>query len=611
MIDMDALIVSELDRMLPLPSGERANWQEVVGRAAFHRGRTKSRRRLVSIAAAATVAALLVAVTTPVGAAVARGLDGFASWISGEPGQPVSPAEQQAFQQANERSWSGFAPGTALRRLIETSAGGAKYTLLGFRSGDQLCLRLVASGAVSATRTRCAPLQALQTAKEPALVISVDEPFESASAPPNGADEVPEPAASFGIVSDGVTKVLLHADDGDHEALVASNAFLYVTDHTQAQVRVRSAQAIAADGTSVALPLQSAPFGTIDLPQPPKGTAQGPAKVDRHVSGGTIGWLDAREPRGEPLPSELRRFPELVSGRYVYGRLIQPDPESAERVGVTLTDGSLEKPSNGEPGLCTALISSGDDPGWAVCGHFSRRFQYGPLDVLSGSSGAGQFSVFSGLASDDVAQIKLFLASGETVDVPLKDNAFIVRAARASFPARLVAYDDQQRVIDVHTYQSDGATNPAPWQARASVHELFRIRAGAGHTLIVRAGDTAGGVRCMSSRVSDPIKGDSADGGCSPWPLTNMPQGNPLTLIGAWERDSGNNVFLSGMVPDQVASVTVTFPDGTVGKLTQKEGLVGYLVPAAELSGSKTLLVYRAFDKSGAQIAQRGERIGG
>ncbi|HEY5479773.1 MAG TPA: hypothetical protein VIJ84_09210, partial [Gaiellaceae bacterium] len=193
MIDVDALIVSELDRMLPLPSGGRANWQEVVDRAGFRRRRTKSRRRLVSIAAAAIVAAALVAVTTPVGAAVVRGLDGFASWISGEPGQPVSPAEQQAFQQENERSWSGFAPGTALRRLIQTSASGTSYTLFGFRSGDQLCLRLVASGAVSATRTRCAPLRALQTAKEPALVIAVDEPFESASAPASGADSVPEP----------------------------------------------------------------------------------------------------------------------------------------------------------------------------------------------------------------------------------------------------------------------------------------------------------------------------------------------------------------------------------------------------------------------------------
>jgi hypothetical protein len=611
MINTDALIVSELDRMLPLPSGERASWQDVVDRAALRRRHVMSSRRLVAIAATATMAALLVAVTTPVGGAVVRGLDGFAAWISGEPGQPVSPAEQQAFQQANERSWSGFAPGTALRRLIETSASGTSYTLFGFRSGDQLCLRLVASGAVSVKRTRCAPLQALQTVKEPALMVAVDEPFGSTNEPPNDEGYVPEAAsASFGIVSDGIAKVLLHADDGTHDALVASNAFLYVADHPRVGVRVRSAQAVAGDGSSVALPFQSAPFGTMDLPQPPKGTAQGPAKVDRRVSGGTIGWLDAREPRGEPLPAELRRFPELVSGSYVFGRLIQPDPESADRMGVTLTDGSLEKPRNGEPGLCTALLA-GDDPGMAVCGHFSRRFQYGPLDVLSASSGAGQFSIFSGLASDDVAQIKVFLAPGETVEVPFRDNAFIVRVARAAFPVRLVAYDDQQRVIDVHTYESDGTTNPAPWQARTSVHELFRIRAGAGHTLIVRAGDTVGGVRCMSSRVSDPVKGNSVDGGCSPWPLTDLPQGNPLTLLAAWEKDSGNNVFLSGMVPDQVASVTVTFPDGNVGKLRLEEGLAGYLVPAAELTGRRTLLVYRAYDKSGAQIAQRGERIGG
>jgi hypothetical protein len=115
----------------------------------------------------------------------------------------------------------------------------------------------------------------------------------------------------------------------------------------------------------------------------------------------------------------------------------------------------------------------------------------------------------------------------------------------------------------------------------------------------------------MSFHLSDPVEGDSVDGGCSPWPLTDMPQGNPLTLIAAWGKDSGDNVFLSGEVPDQVASVTVTFPDGYVGKLRLEQGLVGYLVPSAELSGGRTLLVYRAYDKSGAQIAQRGERIGG
>ncbi|MGA9761914.1 MAG: hypothetical protein WBQ14_05785 [Gaiellaceae bacterium] len=55
--------------------------------------------------------------------------------------------------------------------------------------------------------------------------------------------------------------------------------------------------------------------------------------------------------------------------------------------------------------------------------------------------------------------------------------------------------------------------------------------------------------------------------------------------------------------------MTATFPDGYVGKLRLEEGLAGYLVPAAELTGDRTLLVFRAYGKSGAQIAQRGLRI--
>jgi hypothetical protein len=37
MIDVEPLIVSELDRLLPLPDGDRADWADVVGRAGLNR----------------------------------------------------------------------------------------------------------------------------------------------------------------------------------------------------------------------------------------------------------------------------------------------------------------------------------------------------------------------------------------------------------------------------------------------------------------------------------------------------------------------------------------------------------------------------------------------
>jgi hypothetical protein len=601
MTDVDSLIVSELDLMFPLPSGGRADWQDIVDRAARRRRRTVPSRRLVAISAAVIVAAALVAVMTPVGAAVVRGLDDFAAWISGEPGQPASPAEQEAFQQENERSWSGFAPGTALRRLIETSASGTSYTLFGFRSGDQLCLRLVASGAVSATRTRCAPLQALQAAKEPALVVAADEGFGSTNAPPNDEGYVPEAAsASFGIVSDGVTQVLLRADDGNHDALVASNAFLYVADHPKLGVRVRSVRVVAGNGASVALPFESAPFGLgLDLSQPPKGTPQGPAQVDRRVSGGTIGWLDAHEPMGKPLPTTFRQSQMLTHLGYVFGRLIQPDPQSADRIAVVLTSSYFSK----GPGLCL-MMDSGDGAhptGTCLQGPIGRLFKNDPLYVGMSGSGSDQFSLLEGLASDDVAQIKLFLASGEIVDVPLNDNVFLVRVSRAAFPIRLVAYDGQQRVIDVNTIADDGMTSPAPRQASTSVRERFRVSAADGTTAIVSAGDPAGGYRCYSIIYG---RGGEEEGGCPPWPISDLPKGNPLAFLGV--NVAGSDLFLGGEVPDQVASVTVTFPDGTVANAKTADGFVVYPIPAAELANGRTRLAIRAYDRSGVQIAQRG-----
>lgn len=599
MIDVDPLIVSELERAFPLPGGRRADWQDVVERTAHRRLPAISSRRLVAIAAALIVALTLVAATTPVGAAIVRGLDGFAAWISGEPGQPASPSEQQAFQQANERSWSGFAPGTELRRLIQTSASGTTFTLFGFRSGDQLCLRLVAAGAVSAGSTHCAPLQTLQSAKEPALVVAADEGLGTTNEPPNDEGYVPEAAsASFGIVSDGVTKVLLHADDGAHDALVASNAFLYVADHPKLGVRVRSVEAVAGNGASVALPFESAPYGLgLDLSQPPKGTPQGPAHVDRHVKGGTIGWLDAHEPMGKPIPTTFRQSRMLAHLGYVFGRLIQPDPQSADRIAVVLTSSYFSK----GPGLC--LIWNGDAMGTCMQGPVSRLFKDDPLYVGMSGSGSDQFSLLEGLASDDVAGIKLFLASGETVDVPLTDNVFLIRVGRAAYPIRLVAYDSEQRVIDVNTFADDGMTSPAPRQASASVRERFRVSAADGTTAIVSAGDPAGGYRCYSIVYG---RGGEEEGGCPPWPLTErLTLGNPLNLISPSPAGNGD-VFLGGQVPDQVASVTVTFPDGTVAGAKMEDGLVVYPIPAAELAGGRTTLALRAYDRSGTQIAQRG-----
>jgi len=75
-----------------------------------------------------------------------------------------------------------------------------------------------------------------------------------------------------------------------------------------------------------------------------------------------------------------------------------------------------------------------------------------PLELTWGFSGGGQqFWIVSGVASDAVARIEVFLGNGERWRAPLRDNATAFRVQRAKFPVRIVGYDAAGRVIDVKT----------------------------------------------------------------------------------------------------------------------------------------------------------------
>jgi hypothetical protein len=68
MIDVESLIVRELERMLPLPDGGRANWGDVLRRTGFQGARRRWRPVLVAAIAAAALAGVGVAIAAGVGA---------------------------------------------------------------------------------------------------------------------------------------------------------------------------------------------------------------------------------------------------------------------------------------------------------------------------------------------------------------------------------------------------------------------------------------------------------------------------------------------------------------------------------------------------------------
>jgi hypothetical protein len=598
---LDTLIREELEPLLPLPPG-RAAWDDVLRRAGARR--PVSRRRLVI--AVALLAAVLATVAT---AAV---LDGFSSWLSGTPGSPASQSEQQAFEDANARTWTKFAPGTQLRRLLETTASGTTFTLFGFRSGDDLCLKLTLAGAQTGGATRCAPERALQAAKQPALVISADEPFGTAGPPGDDGSTADVYQATFGIASDGVGRVVVDGDDGNHDAVVAGNAFLYVDDHPSRGARVRSVAAVSGAGDRVALDFASSPYGMFDMAAPPKGTFHGPAAAARQVTGGVIGWLVRGEKRGEPVSANLvgksatiatNPPPSFGANRWPTKKehvlselLIQPDPNDFVRmivVGVS-PSGSMQDP---EAGVCFGVVE-GSGIG-STCMQLSSAFARAPLWLTIGGSGMSQYSVLAGAASDDVARIAAYLGNGDVVPVALRDNVFIARVARGAYPLRVVAYDARGLVVYVRDFASDGMSSPAPAAARTSVRTRLRVTGDHGATGTLRAGDPAGGYRCWS--IS--FQSGAEEGGCTPWPVTDP----PLLLLSA-ER-SGDDFFLAGQVPEAVAKVELRFADGLTKTVDTSDGFALTPIPAAKTAGGVFFVELRAYDRNGNEIAKRGLKV--
>jgi len=210
-------------------------------------------------------------------------------------------------------------------------------------------------------------------------------------------------------------------------------------------------------------------------------------------------------------------------------------------------------------------------------------------------SGPSEYSIIGGLASDDVAAIKVFLGSGAVLDAGLHDNAYLARIARSDYPIRIVAYDQDGRVIGLETVENDGMSSPAPAEARKSVHEIARVNADGGGELVIRAGVAAGGYRCYEIRVSF----GGQEGGCTPWP----PQGEPLQLLSLQRSDK--DLFLTGPVADAVDSVRVTFNGKAVTSKTI-EGFVAYPFPADKAATAPITVVIRALDGRGHEIAKRG-----
>lgn len=596
MIDEERTLREELDRLLVIDP--RLDWDEVASRAGLKRA---GRRRLWTVAATAAAAAALMTagMATPLGSAIAHGLNDFSTWLTGEPGSPVSAQEQRDFESANARSWIGFPKGTKLRRLITQETGALTVDLLGFRSGaSSLCLRLAVSGTTRARNLSCAPVDELRREGGPARVVIVDYSVGTGDKTAwYGLDRIhsAELQITAGIVTDDVTHIVVEDEAGRHEVATASNAFLYVAEQPDVGQRVRQIWARTADGL-VAVPFAPAPFGyggtTVRRDGPPA-----PA-VEREVSGGRIGWLEAGEPRGEPLdvlPAATRRalvpHGEPVPQTVLHGRVLTPDPDRPVRLVVTLR---AHRAGGAPAGLCTSLVTSGGGSSNG-CMTYPDIFEHTLMPTsLTMAGGSDAFVTVSGIASDDVARLEALLADGQRAAVPLTDNVFLVELPRAKLPARLVAYDSEDRIIRVDEPLPGFGRGPAPAKGRAE--SLLRASGPHGETAELLVGPATSGGECMYVKHFFDVRQAGVGIHC----MERVWTGDALQLSSL----SRPPVFVAGRVRQDVATVRVRFADGSTAKVTPTRGYVLWAASAEQLAPGHEAVTAEGLDERGGVIGE-------
>ena len=221
----------------------------------------------------------------------------------------------------------------------------------------------------------------------------------------------------------------------------------------------------------------------------------------------------------------------------------------------------------GEPWLCAYVVSAGGAAGG--CNLLADPFSVAPFWLSESiAEGGDQYATLSGLASDDVARLELFLATGESRPILLRDNAWAIRAARADRPYRVVAYDREGRIIGIQDIGDEDARLPrlaGAWRTVLAAHDSQ------GRVAEVRVAPSSDGGRCFDIR----LPGGAGSGGCPPKAsLVEM----PTLALGV---DLGRNAaWLTGQVADEIASIDVMLDDGRVETVTPTEGFVLVPLPA-------------------------------
>jgi hypothetical protein len=451
--------------------------------------------------------------------------------------------------------------------------------------------------------TDCQQLQALEEGPPVAVAIA-DHGFGRQNLPPSEDGYVPsETSVTFGFAADGIVTVELTGDESVERVPVARNSFLSVLERPRLGSRIRRVVGIDADGGRHPVPFVPTMFGEdFALAEPTE--LSGPTRVERELAGGTIGWLERREPRGEALPDRPAAR-DLFSdvGKRLFARVLRPAPDSPLRILVFLIEPQGRGPFNGAPGLrlCFGQARSLGGGFGGGCSPLKKMFERGPVQPsLSQEDGGRQFSTLSGLVSDDVARLELFRADGGSADVPLADNAFAADIRRTLFPVKLVAYDAQGRSVWIERVQGlDVTTNPSlPVEGKR--RKILEVRGDNEHTATISVSPSTTGGRCSWMRTA----GGAGGHGCLPPGFAVPVLSYGLTPTGP--DSASDDVFLSAEVSTRVASLHLRFEDGATVEIALVERFGLYAVPVERFAPGRRPELLLARDADRRIVARQG-----
>jgi hypothetical protein len=264
--------------------------------------------------------------------------------------------------------------------------------------------------------------------------------------------------------------------------------------------------------------------------------------------------------------SSLLGRPTAAGSTVLFGRVLTPDADRPRGIVVTLNS---HRPGGPVAGICKSLVTRGGLAG-SGCSPYPGVFRRTPISSGISFHGPGTFVTFDGIVSDDVVRVEALLGDGQRTDVAIRDNVFLVDVARASLPARLVAYDDSGRVIGVTRPFADFADGSGPARGRAV--SLWRVRGPNGAHAELLVGRSTNGGECMFVRHFIDRHHAGVGVMCE----------RPRWREGPLELGAGLP-FISGRVRADVKRVRIRFADGSSTTLRPRRGYILYAVPEKHL----------------------------